>query len=105
MTTTTTTTVEISNRNDYSNEPTTYTAHCRADCKDSVDRNAYDLAVQFGDVITIGHTIAAPIACAPVYTPRKQTGACHRCNGKGTIAAFKHVHGGACFRCSGTGRT
>jgi len=28
---------------------------------------------------------------------------CGRCNGKGEIAAFRHVRGGICFRCWGSG--
>jgi RecJ-like exonuclease len=29
---------------------------------------------------------------------------CAKCDGKGTIRAFSHVHGGACFPCGGTGK-
>jgi hypothetical protein len=29
---------------------------------------------------------------------------CAKCDGKGTIRAFSHVHGGACFACKGTGK-
>ena len=33
----------------------------------------------------------------------KQANKCKKCNGKGRIHAYKHVHGGMCFRCNGDG--
>ena len=30
-------------------------------------------------------------------------GICPRCNGKGRIEAFSHIHGGVCFDCCGCG--
>ena len=57
------------------------------------------------DRTTVSDKEAIARAMRQLYPPakRKQTGVCHRCDGRGVISAFKHIHGGTCFRCEGTG--
>ena len=38
----------------------TYVVHCREDCKDEVDRSAYDEYVKSGRMITMGKVICEP---------------------------------------------
>ena len=42
---------------------TDYIATCASDCRDSVDRNAFEMAVMFCDSVKMGSVIATPDCC------------------------------------------
>jgi hypothetical protein len=54
--------VKISNLGNQAEETTSYVAYSVRDCKDDTDRSAYAMAVRLQDVITMGKTIAEPLA-------------------------------------------
>ena len=53
-------TVEIHDHKEADDSKRTYTADCADDCRDAVVREAYRLAVELNDTVSLGSVIATP---------------------------------------------
>jgi hypothetical protein len=54
--------VEIHDHKQADDSLRTYTAKCPCECRDTVDREAYELAIQHNETISLGSVIATPIS-------------------------------------------